>query len=246
MFSSNVGSSGVTQNSYFLSQGYNFLEISMIDPRKILGPLEIRTGHPIAIKSLASILESQPNESFPKFQELCGSFNIFLMSIFDEINRESEKYANEGYAQQGSRMAYHRTHSLAETFKAVLDNPITNALYFVFDESKGKIIGSISLLQNENGLLEISDFYLSKTLRREATDPKIGLGKYLFSQMLSIVSNLGQKEVFLTSRRKGGFEQAINLYKQFGFKEITEIDEVNRLVRPEYRSPRTIAMLLKL
>lgn len=241
MFSSSVGSSAVAQASYFAtSERLDFFQISKIDSKEILGPIEAKTGHPISIKSLTSILTPQSSESDPKFQQLCGNFLIFLMSSFQEINVKSEKYSNEGYGQQGSRMAFHRTKSIIETFKAVLNDPHNNALFFAIDETTGDIMGSISVLQSENGLPEISDFYLSKNLRRDRTAPKIGLAKYLFSQMLSFVNQLGHKEVFLTSRRKGGFEQALNLYSQFGFKEVND----DRIVRPEYRSPRTIAMLL--
>jgi hypothetical protein len=196
------------------------------------------------IKDLSSHLAAQSNESDPMFQQLYGNFLIFLMSIFQEINQESEKYVNEGYSQQGSRMAFHRAKSIAETFKTVLNDPINNSILFVINERTKEIMGSISVLQSENGLPEISDFYLSKALRRDATSPKIGIGKYLFAEMLSYVNKLGHKEVFLTSRRKGGFEQALNLYTQFGFKEVITKDEINRLVPPKYQSPRTIAMIL--
>ncbi len=236
-----------SSQSYFSPENkLDFSQIAKIDPKSILGPLEAKMGHQIGILSLASLLGPQSNESDSKFQQLSGDFLIFLSSIFKEINAESIKYADEGYGRQGSRMAFHRQKSINKTFLQVLNDPQRNALFFLMNTNTGDILGSISVLQAENGLPEISDFYLSKDLRRDSTSPKVGIGKYLFSQMLSFVSNLGYREVFLTSRRKGGFEQALNLYNQFGFKEVTKIDEISRLVRPEYQSARTIAMLLDL
>ncbi len=222
----------------------SFSSISALNPKVVLEPLEVKIGRSIVIKNLTSILEPHSNESHPKFQQLCGDFLIFLMSIMEEINIESEKYSDEGYGRQGSRMAFHRPKAIEADFKKVLNDPQNNDFLFVLDEKTGEIMGSISLIQCENGLPEISDFYLSKKLRREVKSPKVGLAKYLFSRMLSFVNNLGLKEVFLTSRRKGGFEQALNLYAQFGFKEVTKAEDINLLVRPEYQSARTIPMLL--
>lgn len=222
----------------------NFSRIADMNVHDVLAPLETKTNRTLVIKNITEMLSRDCDESHPKFQQLIGDFLIFLMPIFNEINRKSEAYANEGYAHQGSRMAYHRPQSLAHDFKKVLCDSQHNAFMLVTDEKTGAILGSISLLQSDNGLPELSNFYLSEELRRESDSDKIGLGKYLLSNMLHFALVTGHHEVFLTSRRKGGFDRALNLFGQFSFKEVTQPAEINRLVRPEYQSQRTILMLL--
>ncbi|NGX57714.1 MAG: hypothetical protein K940chlam3_00608 [Chlamydiae bacterium] len=218
----------------------NFSEIAAMNVHDILPKINRK----IVIKNLTEILDLDSDESHSKFQQLIGEFLIFLMPIHKEINHASEIYADEGYGHQGSRMAYYRPESLKRDFKKVLKDPEHNDFLLVTDEKSGEILGTISLLLCDNGLLELSNFYLAQELRREKDSDKIGLGKYLLSRMLCFSKEIGHNEVFLTSRRKGGFERALNLFTQFGFKEVTKPEEVNRLVRPEYQSSRTIPMVL--
>ena len=142
-------------------------------------------------------------------------------------------HPEEGYHKQGSRMIYHRPTSIIEDFNR---SGGTNIFWHVRDNTNN-IHGSISLLE-ENGHLEISNFYVSKPLRGN------GVGKFLLKTMIDISRMRGYKNVYLTSRRKGGTETALHLFESFGFKEITDIDELNKIIRPEYQSPRTIAMVL--
>lgn len=217
-----------------------------MDPDKILEPVRERTGRDLEFTLLSSLFPNI-NTNSQKFHQILGDYIIFQAPIFQQINERSAPFAHEGYGMQGSRMFYHRRDAVSNHFKQTLKNPARNFFLLVRDRSTQEILGSVSLLNNaKGGPPELADFYLSPELRRHPEDPKVGIAKYFLTRTVNFARNIGHKSIFLNSRRKGGFEAALSLFRQLGFKELTDNREINRLVSHKYQSSRTIAMLMDL
>ncbi len=172
------------------------------------------------------------------YQELVGDLLIFIMLIYNEINKKSMKYSNEGYAFQGSRMAYHRPANLEKEIDQTIADPEHNLFLIVRDTLTEELIGSITLLKHKQlETAELTNFYVAEKYRKR------GIGSELFSKALDFAKEKNYKRVFLSSRRKGGFESSLRLYSKFGFKEIINSKEIGQLLCAKYQSPRTIPMI---
>lgn len=99
---------------------------------------------------------------------------------------------------------------------AYLNHPqekiIDHGGYILFAEYENKIVGCCALINNENGIYELS---------KMAVDPAAQgkhIGKILGEAIIQKARSIGAKKVFLNSNTI--LETAINLYKKLGFTEV--------------------------
>lgn len=99
---------------------------------------------------------------------------------------------------------------------AYLNHPqekiIDHGGYILFAEFENKIVGCCALINNGNGMYELS---------KMAVDPSAQgkqIGKLLGEVIIEKAKSIGAKKVFLNSNTI--LEPAINLYKKLGFKEV--------------------------
>lgn len=93
--------------------------------------------------------------------------------------------------------------------------------FAVLVSADDEIVGTISVVNNGNGIFELKKMFLKRELRGK------GWGKFMLNYILQIVkSNHGKKVVLETFHV---LEAAIGLYKSFGFRQVDPLIINNRV-----------------
>lgn len=107
------------------------------------------------------------------------------------------------------------------TDEYVLSNPekaiLKHGGQILFAENNGKVIGTIALHWLEDDTIELIKMAV------EENHQGLGAGTMLFGEAVKRARDLGAEKIVLYSNRK--LEQALTIYKKFGFKEVPLEDE---------------------
>ncbi len=86
----------------------------------------------------------------------------------------------------------------------------------LFAKINDEIVGTVALMKHTNDTIELTKMGVYQTARDK------GIGKELLRAAIEKARNMGFKRLILYSNRK--LENAIHLYRKYGFTEFTEQD----------------------
>lgn len=220
--------------------------ISIVKKMEKSGYLAITT-HSIDKRKQVIRLSEKAHKQLPEMQRIWDACEMGVKSVFgnDDFINELEKiekaFENESFFERvmkhlGDNNIIIEPFTTKDTKKfsilnqewltkyftiepideLVLNNPTENIIekggHIIMAKVRGETVGTAALIPKNKTEIELCRMAVSPNYQR------IGIGKRLLQEAIQIAESLSYKSVILYSNTK--LIPAINLYKQFGFKDV--------------------------